>query len=282
MDDRETGTNGDSDPILHSAPSFKPYSSIFEEEIALAVEELKRPAFGLLLSGFMAGVGVGVSVLLLAIAATADDGFFHPAVQRMILANLYSVGFVLVIMSRTDLFTEYTTMAVMPVLAHRATSKSLIRLWSLIYVANLIGAMVMAAVVVTLGPGLEIVDRAVIARLAMGFVSHTWWVILLSAVLAGWLMGLLSWLLTAARETVSQILLIWIVGSVLGFVPLHHVVTGFAEVAAGYLVRGISMQDMGFSILWATIGNGIGGFAFAALIDLSVVRGSSAKRSAKT
>jgi formate/nitrite transporter FocA (FNT family) len=43
-----------------------------------------------------------------------------------------------------------------------------------------------------------------------------------SAVLAGWLMGLLAWLVAAARETISQLVLVALVTWMIGFARLHH------------------------------------------------------------
>ncbi len=70
------------------------YYTILEREVAQAVSEFRRPAMGLFMSGLLAGLGL--SLLLVA---------------AVLIANAYAAGFVVVIMGRTDLFTEYTTLA---------------------------------------------------------------------------------------------------------------------------------------------------------------------------
>ena len=57
----------------------------------------------------------------------------------MLVANMYSFGFILVVLGRSELFTEQTSLAVMPVMSNRASASSVARLWVIIYVSNLVG-----------------------------------------------------------------------------------------------------------------------------------------------
>lgn len=80
-------------------------------------------------------------------------------------------------------------------------------------------------------------------------------------------MGLLSWLLSASRDTVSQILVVWMVTAAIGFGQLHHSIAGSVEVLAGvFSAQGIGLGDFGHFLLWSTLGNAIGGVIFVALI----------------
>ena len=95
----------------------------------------------------------------------------------------------------------------------RPRSRALARLWAVVYVANLIGAAAFAGLAVLIGPGTRR-DRAASVRRNR---PPPWsriprGVIFLSGLLAGWLMGLLSWLVAAGRDTISQIVLIWLIG----------------------------------------------------------------------
>jgi formate/nitrite transporter FocA (FNT family) len=88
-----------------------------------------------------------------------------------------------------------------------------------------------------------------------------------SAVGAGWLMGLLSWLIVAGRDSVSQIVIVWIVTFVLGLLGLHHSVAGTMEVLAGVFVgEGAALGDFGRFIAVAALGNAIGGAFFVAAL----------------
>lgn len=108
----------------------------------------------------------------------------------------------------------------------------LLRLWGLIYIANLLGTSIFARIVTVVGPALGVTQPALFGAIARQVVDHPWWVIVLSAILAGWLMGLLSWLVSAARDTTSQILFGGIITWSIGIAHLHHPVVGSVEVLA--------------------------------------------------
>ena len=64
-----------------------------------------------------AGLDVGFSVLLMAAMWTAAEGKLSTPVVRILIGNMYAIGFVFVVLGRSELFTEQTTLAVLPVLA---------------------------------------------------------------------------------------------------------------------------------------------------------------------
>jgi formate-nitrite transporter family protein len=117
---------------------------------------------------------------------------------------------------------------------------------------------------------LGVVDVSLFGRIAKHVVDHPWWVIFLSGTLAGWLMGLVSWLVSAARDTTSQILFVGIITWSIGVVHLHHAIVGSVEVLAGIFARqGVGLWDYWHFLLWTTCGNAAGGFFFVALFKYS-------------
>jgi formate-nitrite transporter family protein len=252
----------------------KSYETILEQEIAAGLTELERPAPALLLSGLSAGLDVSLSLLLMAVMKTLTQG--QPrVVSEILVAMMYSAGFLFVVLGRSELFTEHTTLAVLPVLDGRASLAQLGRLWGLIYVANQTGAAACAAFLAFLGPRLGVIEKPVFGEIASGLVEHPGWVILLSGVLAGWLMGLLSWLVAASRDTISQIFIVALVTTAIGIAHLHHAVVGTAEVLAGvFSGQGATAADFGKFLLWATLGNILGGVFFVALIKFGHIRSS--------
>jgi formate/nitrite transporter FocA (FNT family) len=187
-------------------------------------------------------------------------------VVEMLVASMYAIGFIFVVLGRSELFTEQTSLAVLPVLNGKASVATLLRLWGIVYVGNLIGATGFAYLASVIGPALGVLTTESLGTLADKMVQHPGWVILLSAILAGWMMGLLSWLVAAGRDTISQILVVAIITAAIGFAGLHHVVVGSVEVLAGVFVGEATLAEFGHFLLWATLGNAIGGTVFVALI----------------
>jgi formate/nitrite transporter FocA (FNT family) len=253
-------------PDEEAAPK-KAFGQILKSEIREGKDALERPVAALLLSGLSAGLDLGFSLLLMAVMWTRAEGHLGEPWLSILVGNMYSAGFVFVILGRSELFTEQTTLAVLPVLDRKVPVRSLLRLWGAVYVSNLIGAAIFARLVTLVAPSLGIAQPIAFGHFAREIVDHSSIVILFSAVLAGWLMGLLSWLVAAGRDTISQIVLVWLVTSAIGFLGLHHVILGTVEVLSGaFAGQGISMEDVSRFLLFATVGNILGGSFFVALI----------------
>lgn len=252
--------------------STKPYTTILSQEITAGLQELERPARGLFMSSLSAGLDIGFSILLMAVMLTLAGGVFSRPLVEILVANMYAVGFIFVIFGRSELFTEHTTLAFLPVLDRRASVLQLARLWGIVYAGNLVGIGVFSALLAWIAPRMGIVEPAAFDDIAHRMLGHPWWVIFLSAVLAGWMMGLLSWLVTAGRDTISQVFFVWLVTTAIGFAGLHHCIVGSGEVlVALFGGSGVGWADYGRFLLFATLGNTAGGTFFVGLIKYAHV-----------
>lgn len=254
----------------------KSYHTILEQQIEQANEELERPAAALLLSAFTAGLDLGFGPFAMAVLSTLLRDVWSPPVRELLNANLYAIGFVFVVLGRSALFTEHTTSAVIPVLARRASLARMLRLWALVLTANVAGGALFAYGAVVLGEGLRAADAAAFGDLARRVVDASPGVMFLSAVAAGWIMGLLTWLTTAARDTASQLLVIWLATFVIGLVGLHHSIAGTVEVLQGVFAgAGVTVGDFARFLGVAVAGNAVGGAFFVALLKFGQVKESS-------
>ncbi|WP_101294182.1 formate/nitrite transporter family protein [Halegenticoccus soli] len=244
------------------------YRRILEQEMENALKEINRPAKGVFLSGISAGLNVSFGALFMGMALTYAGGFSSSLVQQAVLAAVSSVGFVFVILGQTELFTAHTTMAVIPVLDGRATLRELLGLWGVVYVSNLVGCALFAGLIAVLGPALGIVQPSAFATIAEAVVPYPWWVILLSAVVAGWLMGLATWLVAASLDAISRVVLVLLTTAAIGFGPFHHALLGSTEMlAAMFLGQGVTLAEFATVLAWTTIGNAVGGGVFVALLN---------------
>lgn len=187
----------------------------------------------------------------------------------------YSVGFIFVVIGRSALFTEQTTSAVLPVLSGRATVGQLLRLWGVVLIANLVGAIIIATIIAQVAPRMMIIDRAAFQHIAARLLGLPWNITLLSAIAAGWLMGLLSWLVMASRGTTSQIIIVFVTTFLIGIAGFHHSIAGSIEVLmAVFAQAGPTIADYLPFLLWSAVGNAIGGTIFVALLKFGHVRAS--------
>jgi formate/nitrite transporter FocA (FNT family) len=251
----------------------KEVGEILEEQLETSLKEFSRSNKGLFISAFTAGLEIGFSILLMGTVLTMFNTKIGPETLHFYLALCYPLGFIFVIIGRSELFTEHTALAILPVLSGNVKIKDLFILWGIVYIGNLLGGFLFSLLNVTIAPKIGIITDEAFFDLAYKLVNYDSWIIFLSALLAGWMMGLLGWLVTSSQETISRIIVIILVTFTIGFAGLHHCIVGSIEMFSGLL----SSPDIGLSEylkfqLWATLGNSVGGGVFVAVLKFSHVR----------
>lgn len=244
----------------------KEVSTILDELTNAGLHEYRRPLQQTFMSAFTAGMEVGFSVLLMGVLYTLLSDEVSETSMHIILAFAYPIGFIFVVIGRSELFTEHTDLSLLPLLARRVKFTQLLRLWGTIFTGNLLGGYLIGLMLISIGPHLNIIEDASLIHLAEKMVRYDWWAILGSGVLAGWLMGLLTWLVGASQETISRMLSVIMVTVVIGISGLHHSIVGSIEVFCGTVLGDeLGLKDYLHFQIWATLGNIIGGSVFVAL-----------------
>ncbi len=253
-----------------------PTREVLDSLIESGLHEINRERTGLLLSSVSAGMDIGFGPLLMGVVLTLSMGGFGDLLTEIAMASAYSIGFMFVILGRSELFTEHTTLAVLPVLDRQATVRELGRLWVLVFLGNVAGGAMFTVLAVALMPGLGVVEPAAFEAIALKLLTHDLHWLFIAGVFAGWLMGLLAWLVTAAQETMSRLLIIWIVAATIGILHLPHAIAGNVEVLFGlFTTSSITLLDYLIFLTLATVGNAVGGTIFVGLLKYGhVIRGA--------
>lgn len=257
--------SGDSDSPTGATLSYR---QILEREMENALKEMDRPSVGTFISGISAGLNLSFGALFMAMVLTFAGGFSSELTKQITLAGISSIPFLFVVIGQTELFTAHSTMAVLPVLDGRASVADLGRIWSVTYVSNLLGCLAFVVLITAIGEPMGIAEPTAFESLARALVMLPWWIITLSGVVAGWLMGLATWLSAASRDTIGRIVFVILTTAAIGFGPFHHVILGTTEVlTAVVLDTSITLESFGIFLLCTTIGNVIGGSVFVGLLN---------------
>ncbi|GBR73741.1 formate/nitrite transporter [Acidiphilium acidophilum DSM 700] len=231
-------------------------------------DELERSNGALTLSGFAAGLSMGFSFLTEALIR-AD----LPASKwRHLIASFgYSVGFIIAVLGRQQLFTESTLTAILPLLTRRngETALAVGRLWAIVLVMNLVGTWAFAALLLVHGVFSDaVVDSlGVIAREA---IHDAFAATFIRAMFAGWLIALMVWILPSARS--ARLLTVLLITYVVAIAKLSHIVAGSAEAAYAVLTGTASFGQYLTGFLAPTLlGNIVGGVALVALLNHGTV-----------
>lgn len=228
-----------------------------------AEDELDRPARALWWSALNAGFTIAFSFL----AAAYLVGVAPERYRTLATAVAYPIGFVFVVLGRTQLFTENTLQPLIPLLHTRtlAMLRKVLALWAIVLTGNLVGAAGVAWLIART-PMLPLSVRSELTPLALESVAGSMTEVAYLAVFAGWLIALMAWLLGATHSTLSQIWLIWLTTAPIAALGFRHSIAGAVE--AFYLAwAGVrSWPDvLANFVVPAVLGNIVGGALFVAL-----------------
>jgi formate/nitrite transporter FocA (FNT family) len=242
---------------------------IFEIIRREGLEELSRPNRSLLWSGIAAGLLISLSVLGEAVFRT----HLPDTPARHLIENLgYSLGFIVVILGRMQLFTENTITTVLPVMRDPRPQMftRMMSLWGIVLVANLIGAFIAAyvfaytsAIPAELRPAIEELSRH-----ATGFGASD---AFQRGIPAGVLIAAIVWMLPESDGFGFFVIVTftWLIAAG----DFTHVIAGSVEMAY-LLVQGM-LQPYGavFGFFLPVLaGNVLGGTAIFALLAFGQVR----------
>lgn len=242
---------------------------IFEVIRREGEEELERPNASLFWSGVAAGLMISLSVLGEAIFRT-----YLPNTQwSYLVENLgYCLGFLVVILGRMQLFTENTITTVLPVMNNPVwlMFRRLVTLWTIVLVANVVGAFIVASAF-AYGSFIPEELRPAITELskhATGFGSSEGFQ---RAIPAGILVAAIVWMLPESDGFGFFVILTftWLIAAG----DFTHIVAGSVEMAY-LMVQGLlPMADAVFGFFLPVLaGNVLGGTAIFALLAFGQVR----------
>ena len=263
-EDQETIKKFANDDNLSQAKS---YASILVEQVMDARETFERSLGSLFTSAFTAGLEIGISFFMILSAFALLSGVL-PSHYAVVLASLlYPIGFIIVVIGQSLLFTEQTSLLSLPVLNKIEPLNKLLRLWGIVIAGNVVGGCLFAALMIGLGLNMQLFSVSDIDTYAEHILGFRWWVIFGSAILAGWMMGVTAWLVTSARDTLSRIVLVTLITGSIGFLGLHHSIVGNIEVFSALLYGNtVSLGRYLLFLAVVLIGNTVGGVVFVAIL----------------
>ena len=261
-------------PTLEAQKSLERPSAqdIFEQVANNARQELGRSSTSLAISGLAGGIFMGLSALGTAIALSmlTPLGTQPTGTVQFIAKMFYPLGFIVVILGRSQLFTENTLYPVALVLAEKKHFWNTVRLWSVVLPANVLGALTFAA----LASLTHAVNPAVVqslAQLGLEATHHPATTIFWSGVMGGWIIATVAWLVSGSHSITGSVMIIWLLAFVVGLGNFAHCIAASGEVFAAILTRQAPWLAFPTWFFPAVAGNICGGVGMVTLLEYGQV-----------
>ena len=241
-------------------------NEIFEQVESNAHDELHRTPHALAFSGLAGGVSMGLTGLAVATAQAALSQH-----KEFVPYLFYPLGFIAVIIGRAQLFTENTLYPIALILSERKHFADTARLWTIVFVCNVLGAAAFALLAVktaSLRP--EIADnlRHLGQQALQGGASHIFW----SGVIGGWMIALVAWMVSASTWTIGQIAVIWLLTFIVGLGHFSHCIATSGEILSAVFSGQESFSHYLKWLALATSGNITGGIFIVTLLNFGQVK----------
>ena len=272
-DDREQREEEEHQEVLQksAASAHIVYRAILRE----AEEELERPSIALAWSGLAAGMSMGFSLV--------TDGLLQSrlpeAPWRELVGKLgYTLGFVILILSRQQLFTENTLTPILSLLKRRdlKTFGNTARLWGILLIANLVGAALVAYTLERSSVFSES-ERAAFLRISSEAMEPYRWTLFFKAIFAGWLIATMVWMLPEAET--GRIWVLILIPYVVGLGGLSHIIIGSIYSIYTVAAHQHTWWDYLSHFAWPVLlGNCIGGVTLVAVVNYAQATAGSKDR----
>jgi formate/nitrite transporter FocA (FNT family) len=245
---------------------------IYEQVANNARQELGRSGISLAISGFAGGVFMGLSAMgnAIAIALLTPPGAAPTPTTLFIAKMFYPLGFIAVILGRSQLFTENTLYPVALVLAEQSHFWKTIRLWAVVLPFNVLGALAFAALA-TLTHALSPAAVQSLGQLGLDAAGHPAATIFWSGVMGGWIIATVAWLVSGSHSITGSVMIIWMLAFVVGLGNFAHCIAASGEVFAVILTGRASWLAFPTWFLPAVAGNICGGVGMVTLLEYGQV-----------
>ena len=261
----------DEEERLHASTAPTPPDARVIHEITRAdgEKELERSISALAWSALGAGLSMGFSFFTMGII---KSGLPEASWSKLVVSFGYTLGFLIVVLGRQQLFTESTLTAVLPFLIrkNRKTFLQTARLWIVVLVFNIVGTFMFAWLISH--PALFDAEvNEALRTLADKAIADSFWPMLIKAILAGWLIALMVWLIPGAGQ--ARLWLIMILTYVVALAQFSHIIAGSVEAAFNVFTGHIGFGAYFTRFMIPTlIGNTIGGVSFVAILNHAPIR----------
>lgn len=231
----------------------------FAKTAVAKAEFLRQSPLGFWISSMMAGAYVGLGIILIfCVGANVD-----PSIRPIVMGASFGIALTLVIFAGSDLFTGHTMFMSFGLLRGRTGWRELGACWTVSWLGNLVGCVLLAALFVAGGGGPALASKTpLIIAVAGAKMNAPALELFARAILCNWLVCLAIW--TSARMTSDTAKCIAIFWCLYAFIAsgYEHSIANMTLLTIALLAphpENVTWAGLGWNLLWVTLGNIVSG-----------------------
>lgn len=258
---------------------YAPTITGFANRASAEALSIRRSFTGFFVGAMLAGAYIGIAMILaLSTAAALPAG-----VRPLVMGATFGLGLILTVFSGGELFTGYVMYLGFGLMRRTVSWADAALLIVVVWIGNLVGALVLSAVFIAGGGGQVFANAATMFNAyAAHKVEADALALFARAMLCNWLVCLAIW--TAARVSGDAAKCIVMAWALLAFVAagFEHSVANMTALTLGLYSPGstIALAGVVHNLAWVTLGNVVGALLFvvgayglAAKTDAKPVKG---------
>lgn len=256
--------------------NIKTPDQIAESTVNIGIQKVALSSAGGSLSRLMTlSIAAGAFIALGGILSTVIGSGFpeatagNPSLQKLLSGMVFPVGLVLVVVLGAELFTGNNALLIPALKRSHYTPSDVLRNWTLVWIGNFIGALIVAVALVHLA-GLTTPEpyHTAIIRTAETKANLPWTTVLLRGIGANWCVCLAVWLALSGHTLTEKVVGCWIPVAAFVMLGYEHCVANMFFIPCGML-EGADVDII--QLLWrnlvpATLGNIAGGALFVGML----------------
>ncbi|TDT61163.1 formate/nitrite transporter family protein [Fonticella tunisiensis] len=252
-------------------------AEVCEETIKTGIKKTKNDIFQTIILAIMAGAFIAIGGFA---SSAASHSIKNVGLSKLVSGAIFPVGLILILICGAELFTGNTLLSI-ALIERRITLKGLLKNWTLVYVGNLIGTLIIAFIIFE--AGLFATNFGLLGGYAIKVAANkgglTFGTAFASGILCNFVVCLAVWGASAAKDVVGKIFMAWF--PIMAFVisGFEHSVANMYYFSSGMLAKlnpefvkasGLSSEKLANvdlihavnNLIPVTLGNIIGGAVF--------------------
>ncbi|VAV89444.1 Formate/nitrite family of transporters [hydrothermal vent metagenome] len=224
---------------------------------------LNENPFGFGLSAMMAGAYVGMGILLIFSVGQGVD----PGIRPIVMGASFGLALTLVVFAGSELFTGHTMYMIHGRLAGSVTTSQVVKCWTMSWIGNLAGAVLLATLFILGGSALVLKGGGgdLIYIVAAKKIQSSPVQLVALAMLCNWLVCLAIWASARTKNDMAKcVIIFWCLYAFIAAGFEHSIanMTVFAVALLSDHPTSISYAGALNNLFWVTLGNAISGAGF--------------------